>query len=883
MFGPFSGKFFKGILFLSVSLLPLQSLYSQEPGLFIEGTVKEEKTKLSGVTVSVLLAGRQINSMVTPVNGVFSYTLGYNNEYIVQFSKDGYTTKKIYVNTKGVPPADAVDIFEFTGFEVSLFKTIPDLDVSLLQKPIGKISFVSPDEGFDYDAAYTASIQEQLQKFQQELAMKKKAAEDAEAKYKSSLAKADKAYGTKDYKGAKDMYYEASGIKPDEKYPKEKIGEIEKILADLASKDAAEKERLAKENEINEKYKAAIADADKALAAKDYNGAKSGYKDASVVKPAEQYPKSKIAEIDKIIADIAARDEAKRKADEEARLKAEADAAAKKKAEAEAAAKEKAIAEKYNAAIARADQSFGSKDYSGAKTAYNEASGIKPSEKYPKDKISEIDKLLAQLAAQDEAKRKAEEEARKKAEADALARKKAEEEALAKEKAITEKYNSAISKADKAFEGKDYNNAKVAYSEASGIKPAEKYPQDKISEISKILAQLAAKEASEKELAQKYSEAIAKADKALGSKDYSGARSLYSEASGLKASEQYPKTKISEIDKILGEMAAKDAAEKALNEKYNASLAKADKAFSSKDYSGARTSYSEASGLKPNEPLPKAKIAEIDNLLAQMAAQDEAKRKAEEAARLKAEADAAAKKKAEEEARLKAEADAAAKKKAEEDAARALADKYNAAVAKADKSFAAKDYNGAKTSYNEALSIKAAEQYPKTKIAEIDKILSDLAAANEAKRKADDEARKKAIEEATAQKKLQEEAARALNEKYNGIITKADKDFNGKKYDEAKTSYLEASKLKPAEKYPKDKIAAIDKAIADEIAAKKKAEEDAAAAAKAAETGGDEKQYIDLTEDTAKGPAVITKQKQIEGSGTLKSKGKKKKATNVVF
>ncbi len=859
------------------------SLFAQQPGLYIEGTVKEEKAKLSDVLVSVLLGGKLINSLTTPASGLFSFTLNYNNEYVLQFSKAGYTAKRISVSTKGVPPEEINDIYEFTGFEVSLFTNIPDLDISLLQKPIGKISFINSDEGFDYDAAYTAAMQEKLQQFQEDLAAKKSAAAATEAKYKAALAKADKAFSSKNYKDAKDAFYEASGIKPDEKYPKDKINEIEKITTDLAAKDAADKEHLAKEKEINDKYNAAVTNADKAFSSKDYSSAKIAYNEAAGIKPSEQYPKNKISEIDKITADLAAKEEAKRKADEEARLKADAEAAAKKKAAEETATKEKEINEKYNAALSKADKTFTAKDYSGAKSAYNEASGIKPSEKYPKEKIAEIDKLLGDIAAADEAKRKAEEEARKKSESETAARKKAEEEAAAKEKALTEKYNTAVANGDKAFAAKDYKSAKSAFTEASGLKPSEKYPQEKISEIAKMLAEMAAKEAGEKELAQKYAEAISRADKAFAAKDFTGAKSSYSEASGLKSAEQYPKTKISEIDKILAEIAAKEAGEKATNEKYNTALAKADKAFSGKDYTGAKNGYSEASGIKPSEQYPKTKILEIDKILADITAAEEAKRKAEEEARLKNEADASARKKAEEEARLKAEADAAAKKKAEEESAKALTEKYNAAIAKGDKTFGLKDYNGAKSAYNEALSVKSSEQYPKNKIAEIEKILSDLAAAEEAKRKADGEARLKAIAEAQAQKKASEEASKALNEKYNAIITRGDKEFNAKKYDEAKSSYSDALKLKPSEKYPKDKLAAIDKAIADELTAKKKAEEDAAAAVKKTEEEEKTGEIVNMKEDTAKGPSIVTKDKKLEGSGTIKSKGKKKKTSTVVF
>ena len=67
-----------------------------------------------------------------------------------------------------------------------------------------------------------------------------------------------------------------------------------------------------------------------------------------------------------------------------------------------------------------------------------------------------------------------------------------------------------------------------------------------------------------------------------------------------------------------------------------------------------------------------------------------------------------------------------------------------------------------------------------------------------------------------------------MEAKYAAAIKKGDDAFASKTWSTARTGYNEALGFKPAEQYPKDKLAAIDKAIADE-----KLNMDAAAKAKA--------------------------------------------------
>jgi hypothetical protein len=118
---------------------------------------------------------------------------------------------------------------------------------------------------------------------------------------------------------------------------------------------------LSKNKALQDKYDAAAKKADALLADKKYNEAIVAYKEAQAIKVNEPYPANKIIEVNKIIDGLAR-------------------------------AKEKD--QQYAAQIAKADKLFASKDYKMSKSAYQDALLLKASEKYPKDKIAELDVLL---------------------------------------------------------------------------------------------------------------------------------------------------------------------------------------------------------------------------------------------------------------------------------------------------------------------------------------------------------------------------------------------------------------------------------------------------------------------------------------------------------
>jgi len=725
-----------GIIFAFIGLFSFQG-YSQSWSMPVDGKVYQGKDKLSGSIITLYRNGQQLQQVVTTSNGRFSFDLPANAEYLISITKPGFITKKFKINTANVP-ADRGEAGGFNPFEpdVTLFEMPSAPEISkrveaILSQPIAVYQYIPSEKNFNYDESYTNAIQAklselaQLQKQAEKEALDKakNAALEAEKQlaidknYKAAIAKADAAMNSKDYTTAKGSYTEALDIKPGEAYPKSKLAEIQKLIADAG-----------KQKELDAKYDAAISKADAAFNAKDYNAAKAGYTEASALKSSEAYPKTKLAEVNKILADVN---------------------------------KQKEVDTKYQAAIAKADGLFTAKDYTNAKATYTEASGIKPTEQYPKTKLAEIESLLA---------------------------------GANKQKEIDAKYQSAITKGDNAFNSKDYPVAKVAFTEAAGLKPTEQYPKTKLAEIDKLItADLVNKEKEEQ-----YKNAIAKGDATFEKKEYAGAKTSYTEATNLKPSETYPKSKIALIDKILADLSKAGESEK----QYNDLIAKADNLFSQKDYTSAKSAYSDASAIKSAEQYPKTKIIEIDKLLADLDKQKSAAEKEQQ---------------------------------------------YKDALAKADKSFTAKEYEDAKSNYNQALSIKPAEQYPKTKLAEIDKILASAGKQKEidakyqaAITKGDNAfnvknyvAAKTSFAEASALKNTEtypktkiieidklladldkQKSVAEKEQQYKEAIARADKQFTLKDYENSRGAYNEALSIKPTEQYPKTKITEIDNLLA---------------------------------------------------------------------
>jgi tetratricopeptide (TPR) repeat protein len=252
-----------------------------------------------------------------------------------------------------------------------------------------------------------------------------------------------------------------------------------------------------------------------------------------------------------------------------------------------------------------------------------------------------------------------------------------------------------------------------------------------------------------------YEEAITKGDREFKAEKFDAAKLAYADAQKAKPEETYPGEQIAKIDSTVetrARLAAEAEAERIRLEKekaeaeasrlaaiqaekdknYNEAITKADNLFNEKNYESARNEYRTAQTVKPEETYPQQRITEIEKNLAALAQ---------------------------------------AKKEQE------LLDRnYANAIQQADRFFAGKTYDQSKGKYNEALTLKPEESYPKERIAEIDRILEQ----------------------------------QVIDEKYRVIIVAADGFFKTESYLQAKTEYEKALTVKTEEQYPKNQIAKID-------------------------------------------------------------------------
>lgn len=134
-------------------------------------------------------------------------------------------------------------------------------------------------------------------------------------KYTVAIKKADDAYAIKDYTSAKSLYNAALAFKTNDEYTHTRIAETERILTEEAIKKQAEKDSINKVNEINKKYTALIADAQKSYNEKDYTTARIMFSEAAGLKPNETEAPDKIALIDSELAEIAQKQMIQNKAD----------------------------------------------------------------------------------------------------------------------------------------------------------------------------------------------------------------------------------------------------------------------------------------------------------------------------------------------------------------------------------------------------------------------------------------------------------------------------------------------------------------------------------------------------------------------------------------
>lgn len=557
-----SFRFLRAIL-LSTVLLAGGSLLAQDGILDVHGTVKNDATRknLEGAKVEVSQNGKVYDNFTTTANGKYAFNLPLGYTYILKFSKDDFVFKKIEINTKGIPPEDMAGGFKL-NMDMTLFASIEGFDLKIMEKPLGKAAFDSIRNSVEFDYDYTSRMQKEiademkrLQKMEKEIekslkefndllakgdqAMTAKkyaeavskfeaavklipdrkpapeklaeaqaaldaenAAKELEQRYTTLMAQARGDIGKKKFAEARDALNEAKQLKPDEREPKDLLATIEKELKEL---------------EKRAQYDGIIALADKEFGAKNYAVSIKKYEEAIDLYPAENYPRDQIKAARKILDDQLA-----------------------------AAAADEERNKRYNDAMAAGERNIKDVKYEAAINKFREAEAIKPDEKPPKDKIKEVEALIAKAAKADQ-------------DAQANAQKAERDE-------FEKAYRDVLKRADDKFKAKKLSEAREDYVSAKGMKPEESYPQSRIDRIDELLGEQDAQQRREREatdataLAEaEYKSIIDAADAKFDAGDYQGALLDYQGAQLVKPKDKYPATRISRINEILSKQANDDA------------------------------------------------------------------------------------------------------------------------------------------------------------------------------------------------------------------------------------------------------------------------------------------------------------------------------------
>lgn len=735
--------------------------------------------KEGGVTISIVQGGSTVISTTSSSSGkyVLSGPINYSTPFDVVFNKSGFVSKRVSFNFTGLNEEDTPAGAEFKPVQdlsIDIFGDRPNVDFSFLNtQPVAKFDWDAKKGGANLNSSVVAQMRTKIDKL---LIDAEKNAAQSEANYNAAITAADNLVKANDLPGALKKYEEALSIKPTEKYPSDKIVELDALIQ-------KNKEAALVDKQENQEYYNLIQAADNFRNAKDYEKAKAKYTEA-LAKKDEQYPKDEIKKVDALI-------------------------------------KEKASQAEYDAAIELADMMLKQKSYKAARDKYTEASKLKPSEQYPKTKLADMDNMIKQqedvlnqkkkydaLVAEGDklfTDEKLEESKLKYKEALAIesastyvsGRIKLIDETLAKQKSEKEKQGKImmlLAEAETAFLDKKYDPALKKYQEVIGLDPVNNIAMGRMSEIENLMADQAKNAALEAE----FKALVKKGDDAVVLKKLEVAVTNYEQAIALKQ-DAAVQTKLADVKKQIEDL--KNAEQ--INADFTKLMAEAKTALDGKDYTSALAKYEAAKILKPAEVLPKTKIDEINVLLKKQ--EDEASKNAKITALL-AEGESLMQAQNWEGAKGKftevltaAPTNETAKTKIKEIDAKLLelktnADKdakFNDFVSKGDMDATADKAASAITNYKEALKLK-----------------QDAGV----QQKIDVQQEKLNNQTASAEKKA----------KYLAAIGEADKLKTEKKFELAKEKYALAKSIDNAENYPSEQIVIIDKILADQLAAKNK-------------------------------------------------------------
>lgn len=408
----------------------------------------------------------------------------------------------------------------------------------------------------------------------------------------------------------------------------------------------------------------------------------------------------------------------------------------------------------YDRAIAQGNELLEGENFDAAIMQFETAQSIFPEDKLPKERIAEAKRLQQLYNDKVTLFNKLVEEANQ------LALRKNFDGAIAKlnqalelfpndatvqnqiqsyqgSKDLNDRYNSLIAEADQLYETKAYKDAKSKYQSALNVVAGDAYAQEMISRLDPLIAQQDAEEAARIAAEQEAARLAAEAEAARLAAEAEAARlAAEAEAARIAAEQEAARLAAEEAARIAAEqeaarLAAEAAAEAERQAKIQEILDAANTLFTEEKLVEAKQKYQEVFTIDEGNATATAKINEIDGIFAQIAA--------------------------------------------------AAQQRYDEAMAAANRFMNDENYREAVSQYNLALVAKPGDAEATEKLAEA--------------------------------QRLDNQKTTELRAQYNRFVKEGDKQYAAKALDKAVENYAKAEELGLGETYPTEMINKINKII----------------------------------------------------------------------
>ncbi len=332
--------------------LKIKSNVSVRTWNLTDQAVKDEKV-LENVSVALYLGTTKVNQTKTDEYGDFEVFVPSYGVYELVISHNGCTSKKIEINTEGIPTQHRHNHFRprisIDGFVLSI--PFPGVDYSPLQKALVKVEYDPVNVRFRADEASVTNGLATVAKIYE-------AEETLANTFCNTNKEGNGALANGDCELAKKTYEKAIAMIPGAQYPVDQLKKADRCIKDKEA-EAEAQARIAA-------YKKAVAETE------SKNGQEPIY--ASADKKGDLVPNNNVSNVKSQEVDSAAILEANKVAAE--RIAAE-------------------LKSNYAASVKVADALFAKKKFEEAETVYYEALQFLPNETYPKTQIVAVSKNLS--------------------------------------------------------------------------------------------------------------------------------------------------------------------------------------------------------------------------------------------------------------------------------------------------------------------------------------------------------------------------------------------------------------------------------------------------------------------------------------------------------